>query len=131
MPRPVTSQAARRLNAELGQRVAARRQALGLSSRQLEDALLLPAGAVGCIERGEKALDAGLIIALTEILEVPVGFFFDDLPSAMGAGAPLSRPAHLVAELSEFLDQFHGIEDEAERRQVLALVRSVAESGQY
>ena len=131
MPRPATSPHAKQLNVRLGSRIAARRRELGIAAGDLERELLLSAGTVGRIERGDKGLDAGLLIALSGLLKVPVGFFFEGLPIPPLANSIAKPPADAVDELTEFLTLFHGIDDDGERRQILALVRSMAESEHF
>jgi len=95
----------------------------------MEKALLVPRGMIGRLERGEKGLDAGLLIAMTQILDVPVGYFFDGLAPGQ-TGNTLAKPAEeLVEEVRILLTSFHSIESVSERRQILALVRAIADPG--
>ena len=126
MPRPITPPHVRQLNEALGKRVAERRGELGVSVRTLETALSLPRGALSRIERGERSLDACLLHELSLHLEVPVDHFFKGL-SSDGAKVPPTLPsAEQVAELSAFLNEFHAIASDTERRQISALVRALA-----
>lgn len=131
MPRPAISPLTKQLNAELGNRVRVRREELGLTPGPLEDTLLLAPGALSRIEAGDKGLDAGLLVALTQALDVPISFFFDDLAPELRPQKSPTQPPEMVDELTAFLVEFHAIEDEAERQRILALLRSVAESDKY
>jgi len=114
------------MNRELGRRIARRRAELGLTAAHVDAALMLPRGTLGRMERGDKGLDAALLISLAQILDVPVSFFFDNLPPAHEYPRPALPSATMIDETAAFLDQFHSIDNEAERRQILALLRSVA-----
>ena len=82
---------------------------------------------MGRIERGEKSLDAGTLIALAGALAVPIGFFFDGMPRLPAAGAVVLPPGELTEELGDFLASFHRIDDEEERRQIASVIRAVAD----
>lgn len=116
------------LNREIGRRIGARRAELRLSAGQLEADLNLPRGAMGRMERGERGLDAGLLIALADALDVGVDYFFTDLPPIAGQPGVAARPPEIIAEIERFLIRFHAIIDDVERQRLLALVRAVADS---
>lgn len=119
----------RQMNEEMGRRVMRRREAMGLSAAALEGVIGAPRGSVKRIERGEKGLDCGLLAALSRTLGVDVAYFFDGLPPIAGVETLALPPAEVADEVREFLEHFHAIDDETERRQILALVRAVAENG--
>jgi len=131
MPRPVISPMVKAFNRHLGSLVAERRKSLSLSAAELEQALMVPRGTMARIERGEKGLDAGMLVALAQELDVLVSSFFEGLPKAAADNKPNVPPPELVDEMATFVEEYHGIDDDAERLRILALVRSVAESGVY
>jgi len=131
MPRPVTSPMAKQLNVELGARIAARRRTLGLSAAEVERMTLLRRGGLARIERGDKGLDASLLIALSQVLGVDISYFFEGQQAIDTANKPDLPSAARVEEMIEFLTQYHAITEDAERLRILGLIRSVAESDAY
>ena len=68
------------INAHLGARIRLRRRLLGLSQTHLADAIGLTYQQVQKYERGINRMAAATLYRIAEALDVPIGFFFDDLP---------------------------------------------------
>ena len=100
-----------------------RREALGLSQGRLGQHLGITFSQVQKYEKGANRIGAGRLFLLSEILRVPVHYFYDGLgeePSettARGAGD---------AEATALSDAFLSIPDPSTRRSVFALVCSLA-----
>lgn len=77
-PRPV--------DVHVGKRVRLRRQLLGMSQQQLADSLDLTFQQIQKYESGANRLSAGRLYALATILDVPISFFFDDMPNDVANG---------------------------------------------
>lgn len=69
------------IDSHVGQRLRIRRTLLGMSQEKLGDAIGLTFQQVQKYERGSNRISAGTLFRLSQILEVPVSFFFDGLPS--------------------------------------------------
>ena len=109
------------IDAHVGARVRLRRTLLGMSQEKLGDALGLTFQQVQKYERGVNRIGASRLFDLARVLDVPIGFFFDDLPPEMGGNAAVrSRPA-----LFGFAETSEGLEDEnMNKRETLELVRA-------
>jgi transcriptional regulator with XRE-family HTH domain len=107
------------IDVHVGSRVRLRRTLLGMSQERLGEALGLTFQQVQKYERGVNRIGASRLFDLARVLDVPIGFFFDDMPEAAGAGLTNARRA------LGFADQQDGFEDEAlHRRETLELVRA-------
>ncbi len=75
------------VDAHVGQRVRMRRTLLGMSQEKLGDAIGLTFQQVQKYERGSNRISAGTLYRLSQVLDVPVSFFFDcyDDPHAPAA----------------------------------------------
>jgi transcriptional regulator with XRE-family HTH domain len=104
-PRPV--------DLHVGSRIRLRRTLLAMSQERLGDALDLTFQQVQKYERGVNRVGASRLFDLSRVLDVPISFFFDDMPETMtGAGAAL------LENQAPFGD------DIMSRRETLALVRA-------
>lgn len=109
------------IDAHVGARVRLRRTLLGMSQEKLGDALGLTFQQVQKYERGVNRIGASRLFDLARVLDVPIGFFFDDLPPEMGGNVAVrSRPA-----LYGFAETQDGFDDEnTNKRETLELVRA-------
>ena len=126
MPSDATSESSPRehrpspIDVHVGSRVRLRRTLLGMSQERLGEALGLTFQQVQKYERGVNRIGASRLFDLARVLDVPIGFFFDDMPEAVG-GSPLSGARRAMG----FADQQDGFEDETlHRRETLELVRA-------
>ncbi len=107
------------IDVHVGSRVRLRRTLLGMSQEKLGEALGLTFQQVQKYERGVNRIGASRLFDLARVLDVPIGFFFDDMPDAMG-GTTNGRSR--VAGFAERQDGFE--EDTLHRRETLELVRA-------
>ena len=109
------------IDAHVGSRVRLRRTLLGMSQEKLGDALGLTFQQVQKYERGVNRIGASRLFDLARVLDVPIGFFFDDLPPEMGGNVAVrSRPAlYGLAEAQSGFD-----DDNMNKRETLELVRA-------
>ncbi len=109
----------------VGLRITALRKAKGLSQTALGQAIGVTFQQVQKYEKGQNRVGAGRLSEIAELLAVPVSTFFgeDDrgVPEAGEALAFLRTPGAL-----DLLNAFARIEDTQTRRDVIALVRSIA-----
>jgi transcriptional regulator with XRE-family HTH domain len=110
------------IDVHVGSRVRLRRTLLGMSQEKLGEALGLTFQQVQKYERGVNRIGASRLFDLARVLDVPIGFFFDDMPAEMGgSGVTRSRGVGLggFAEAQEGFD-----DDTLHRRETLELVRA-------
>ena len=119
------------LNEHLSLQVRAHRIRLGLTLREMDTILGLPHGAASRIERSEKRMDAKTLFRLATFLNVSEDVFFIGAPdpdvepdSAITSTVP-------VSEVRTFLSVYSAIENKEARHELLALVRTVADSPHY
>ena len=108
------------IDVHVGSRVRLRRTLLGMSQEKLGEALGLTFQQVQKYERGVNRIGASRLFDLSRVLDVPIGFFFDDMPPEMG-GAARSRFG-LSGGFAEAQDGFD--DDTLHRRETLELVRA-------
>lgn len=70
----------------VGSRVRLRRTLLGLSQEKLGEAVGLTFQQIQKYERGANRIGASRLFEFSRILDVPVSFFFDDMPDVMSIG---------------------------------------------
>src|SRR5919107_1994508 len=78
------------IDAHVGGRVRLRRTLMGMSQEKLGDALGLTFQQVQKYERGVNRIGASRLFDLSRVLDVPIGFFFDDMPDAVGGGGGMN-----------------------------------------
>ncbi|WP_237217201.1 helix-turn-helix domain-containing protein [Falsiroseomonas oryziterrae] len=105
------------IDVHVGSRVRLRRTLLGMSQEKLGEALGLTFQQVQKYERGVNRIGASRLFDLSRVLDVPIGFFFDDMPAEVG-GEKNRR-------FSGFQEGQEGFEDDTlHRRETLELVRA-------
>jgi len=108
---------------------------IGLSQERLGEAIGLTFQQVQKYEGGANRIGAGRLQELSQLLNVPVSFFFDDTDPvrapAMGGDAELPADAFKSgppreAETSELVRAYLAIEDETVRQRFRDLVKAIA-----
>ncbi len=109
------------IDIHVGSRIRLRRTLLGMSQERLGEALGLTFQQVQKYERGVNRVGASRLFDLSRVLDVPISFFFDDLPESLANtyGSHLNRRG---GGLSEMQDGF--TDDALNRRETLELVRA-------
>jgi transcriptional regulator with XRE-family HTH domain len=113
----------------VGIRITALRKARGMSQTALGNAVGVTFQQVQKYEKGQNRVGAGRLREIARLLEVPVSAFFEESEPRESAQEDVFGflNAHGAIEL---LRAYAQIEDEQMRRDVLALVRSVARLAQ-
>jgi transcriptional regulator with XRE-family HTH domain len=109
------------IDVHVGSRIRLRRTLLGMSQERLGEALGLTFQQVQKYERGVNRVGASRLFDLSRVLDVPISFFFDDIPESVAStfGAHAGRRATGFAESGEGFN-----DDTLNRRETLELVRA-------
>lgn len=109
------------IDVHVGSRVRLRRTLLGMSQEKLGEALGLTFQQIQKYERGVNRIGASRLFDLARVLDVPIGFFFDDMSPELGGPAA----ARLRSGVAGFAEGQEGFEDDTlHRRETLELVRA-------
>ena len=122
------------IDVHVGSRVRLRRMLVGMSQERLGEQLNLTFQQVQKYEKGSNRIGASRLFQISQILGVPVQFFYDDMGStgATAGGFAESEPQD---NLMDFVSTpegvslnraFSRITDPQLRRRVLELVRAMA-----
>ncbi len=109
------------IDVHVGSRIRLRRTLLGMSQEKLGEALGLTFQQVQKYERGVNRVGASRLFDLARVLDVPISFFFDDMPE------PLAKVygSHAARRTSGFAESQEGFGDDTmNRRETLELVRA-------
>ncbi|MEM1400358.1 MAG: helix-turn-helix transcriptional regulator [Pseudomonadota bacterium] len=116
----------------VGARVKLRRNFLGMSQEKLGRAVGLTFQQVQKYEKGTNRVGASRLFELSQVLNVPISYFFDGAPTGTLTGQLAEEPAAYEAdpmsrrETIDLVRAYYSIESQAIRRRVLELVRSMA-----
>ncbi len=76
------------VDVHVGARLRQRRTLLGMNQTKLGDAIGLSYQQMQKYESGANRISASRLFNLSRILDVPIEFFFDDMPTAVAASSP-------------------------------------------
>jgi transcriptional regulator with XRE-family HTH domain len=119
----------------VGSRVRMRRMMLGMSQEKLGNALGLTFQQVQKYEKGTNRIGASRLQQISNILQVPVSFFFDGAPDLSSARSEGLSEAPSPLYIADFLATSDGlaltrafmrIEDARLRRKIVELVEQMA-----
>ena len=131
----MSTKSANPIDKHVGNRLRMRRIMLGMSQTNLADGLGLTFQQVQKYEKGTNRLSASKLQQCAGILQVPVEFFFEGVPSIPGAPKPKGA-APSVDYVSDFLattaglalvKAFTQIKDAKLRRCIVDLVEGIAD----
>ena len=109
------------IDVHVGGRIRLRRTLLGMSQERLGEALGLTFQQIQKYERGVNRVGASRLFDLSRVLDVPISFFFDDMPEPLAreyGGAAVRRAVGFAEPQDSFED------DALHRRETLELVRA-------
>jgi len=109
------------IDVHVGSRIRLRRTLLGMSQERLGEALGLTFQQVQKYERGVNRVGASRLFDLSRVLDVPISFFFDDMPDGL-ANTHGAQQSRRLAGFAEPNDAFS--DDALNRRETLELVRA-------
>ena len=119
----------------VGGRVRLRRTLMGLSQEKLGIALGLTFQQVQKYERGANRIGASRLYHLSQILEVPVAFFFDDMPVTVLSGATgmgeqiqqrFERDPLIKRETLELVRAYYRITNTRVRKRLFEMTKAMA-----
>ena len=113
------------IDIHVGARLRLRRLLLGLSQSGLARPLGLSFQQVQKYENGNNRISASMLHHLANALDVPIGFFFDDMPEDIPSPPPLIDDMLLRRESLSLLHYYYRIADD-QRRNIYELVRQIA-----
>ena len=126
------------IDVHVGSRVRLRRRLLGMSQGRLGKALGLTFQQIQKYERGTNRISSSRLYRLSKTLDVPVPFFFEELPADVSAKAERladngqeSFEQNRLAEREtlELVRAYYRIKDEKARKRVLELVKAMGKAG--
>jgi transcriptional regulator with XRE-family HTH domain len=128
------------IDVHVGSRIRLRRTLMGMSQERLGESLGLTFQQVQKYERGVNRVGASRLYDLSRVLDVPISFFFDDMPDPRangiqvgvagfaerpeGFGAPADDPLS-KRETLELVRAYYRITDPAVRKRVFDLIKSM------
>ena len=112
------------IDVHVGNRIRLRRTLLGLSQEKMATLLGLTFQQVQKYERGMNRVGASRLWDIGNVLDVPIGFFYEDMDKEVASQSPrtFSLPASKItcfAEDKEFFDN-----DPMKRQETIELVRA-------
>ncbi len=130
------------VDAHVGEQVRLRRKLLGMTQTNLGDAIGLTFQQVQKYERGVNRIGASRLLALTQVLDVSINYFFEDMPPEIAAISPAPKgrgkakklpgyePDLMVKrETLELVRAYHKIEDADVRQRVNQLTKAMGAAG--
>ncbi|MCF6199651.1 MAG: helix-turn-helix domain-containing protein [Hyphomicrobiaceae bacterium] len=124
------------IDIHVGSRVRLRRMLLSMSQEKLGDQMGLTFQQIQKYEKGTNRIGASRLYHISQILDVPVQFFFDDAPLAVNQSADGMSEPKMENFLYEFISTRDGLElirafvsiaDPKVRKRVVDLVRTLSD----
>lgn len=127
------------IDIHVGSRVRLRRMMVGMSQERLGEKLNLTFQQVQKYEKGANRIGASRLFTIASILDVPVQFFFEDMPEATSANVPSASEGMREPDQTPFVmdfvssseglqlnTAFSKIENVDTRRKLVDLVKTLA-----
>lgn len=124
------------IDVHVGSRVRLRRMLIGMSQERLGESLNLTFQQVQKYEKGQNRIGSSRLYVIASVLNVPVQFFFDDMPPGAPVGFSSDEDqAEGDAGVMGFVSSSEGlqlntafsqIEDVETRRRIVDLVKALA-----
>jgi transcriptional regulator with XRE-family HTH domain len=123
------------IDIHVGSRIRLRRTMLGMSQEKLGESLGITFQQIQKYEKGTNRVGASRLQNISNILNVPVSFFFEDAPGDTSSGASGMAEASSSNYVVDFLSSSEGLQlnrafvkinDAKVRRKVVELVKALA-----
>ena len=138
-PRPRKSDGLHPTDVHVGSRLRMRRNMLGISQEKLGEKIGLTFQQVQKYERGANRISASRLHELSQVLDVPVSFFYDDtdpvrapaIPKGFAGEETKASESDLLhsSETRELVASFYSIPDQLVRHRLFDLTKALAEPG--
>ncbi len=124
------------VDVHVGARLRQRRTLLGIGQATLGDAIGVTFQQVQKYERGSNRMSASRLFDLSRVLDVPIQYFFDDMPTAVAATSPAlgggkakKPPSHepdpmAKRETLELVRAYYKISDPKIRKRLFELAKA-------
>ncbi len=123
------------IDAYVGARVRLRRTLLGMSQEKLADALGLTFQQIQKYERGMNRIGASNLYKISQVLHVPVSYFFDDMPENLTETSDRKQVEELFntrhvgrRETVNLVRYFYQVPDPDTRLRLIALMERLGEA---
>ena len=123
------------IDIHVGNRVRLRRTLLGMSQEKLGEAVRLTFQQIQKYEKGMNRIGSSRLYQFSQILDVPVSFFFDDMSEHVASAQPgaatesdFERDPLAKRETLELVRAYYRISEPAVRKRVFELTKSIAAS---
>ncbi len=113
----------------VGSRVRQRRTLLGLSQPALGEAVEVSFQQVQKYQREVNRINASKLWKLTQVLDVPLSFFFDGVDKDQSGPTPSDSDRLHKRETLEFVRAYYRITDPKARHSLFELVKALAKMG--
>ncbi len=126
------------VDVHVGARVRIHRTLLGMSQTTLGEAIGLTFQQVQKYERGANRIGSSRLFDLSRVLDVPIEYFFDDMPAAVAASSPATEkrgrakkpPSYepdpmAKREMLEFVRAYYKICDPQIRKHLFAMTKTL------
>ena len=134
------------VDVHVGARMRQRRTLLGMSQEKLGTAVGLTFQQIQKYERGSNRIGSSRLFEFAKVLDVPVSYFFDEMPSNALSGRPMSgrgrkgfgeagtpfeqeKDPLIKRETLELVRAYDKIDEERVRHSIFATVKALGESG--
>lgn len=126
------------IDIHVGSRVRLRRNLMGLSQQKLGEAVGLTFQQIQKYEKGTNRIGSSRLFQFSQVLDVPVSFFFDDIPTELMQDAGgvsdngqegYQSEDHLARrETLELVRAYYRIGDDKVRKRIFEMVKAVGSS---
>ena len=127
------------IDIHVGSRIRLRRTMLGMSQEKLGESLGITFQQIQKYEKGTNRVGASRLQNISNILNVPVAFFFEDAPGDVGNAVDGMAEAASSNYVVDFLSSAEGLQlnrafvkiaDPKVRRRIVDLVKVLADEGE-
>lgn len=126
------------VDVHVGARVRQRRSLLGMSQTGLGDAVGLTFQQIQKYERGSNRIGSSRLYEFAKVLDVPVSYFFDEMPSQAlsgrgrkgETGAPVEQDKDplIKRETLELVRAYYKIRENRVRKRIFELVKAMGDA---
>ena len=123
------------VDVHVGGRVKLRRKLMGLSQAKLGDAVSLTFQQIQKYERGVNRMGGSRLYQFAQILDVPVSFFFDDMPENLNDLAPavetvvidqIEKTEIPEEEVAALVENYYQVRGKKDRHRLREMARAMA-----